>query len=204
MKKNLFLGLLSLVMVFLLVGCGPVKTPVQYNYTISDFKNSAKVNHSKTQLTLLVSGLLANPGYQTSDMQYLIKPYQLQSYANNHWVAPPSDLLVSLISDQIRQKGYFKAVVGSSFLGEADYRLDIKLLVLQQEFLQPVSQIRLNLQASITDNKTLRVLASREFHALTDAADNSPYGGVLATQCAANQLAQEIADFTVTEINRHR
>lgn len=199
MKRRAFLCLIPILFV---VGCA-VKTSPQYTYTISDIKSPVGKENPKTQLTLLVANIVANPGYQTSDMLYVIKPYQLQPFANNHWVAPPADLLTSLISERIRNANYFKAVVGSTFPEDAAYRLDIRLLVLQQEFLQPVSEVRMSLQATLTNNAERRVVASREFHTVVEASENSPYGGVLATQHAARMLSQEIADFVVSEVKKN-
>ena len=187
---------------FLLSACGltsPVKTPRESTYAISGPYLSIP-SYSKTSLTLLVSTPIASSGYQSRGMIYIQMPYRLKSFANNRWVAPPAEMLLPLIAERLRSYGYFKAVVTPPFAGVTNYRLSTRLLVLQQEFLRPTSLVRLVMQATIVNNTTNRVIASRRFQVMFSAPDNNPYSGVLATNRAADLVSKQISNFVIQSI----
>jgi len=197
-------GGLLIMITLLLTACGildPVKLPTVSRYTIANIKPVSIPSRSKTRLTLLVSLPIASPGYQSSRMVYVDIPYKLKTYANNRWVASPAEMLMSLLARQLRSKGYFYAVVTPPFSGVGNYRLDTRLLVLQQEFLRPTSVVRLVMQASLVNNTTNRVLASKRFQVLVNAPENNPYSGVLATNKAANILSKRIARFVTQSVS---
>lgn len=182
-----------------LSGClGPVDLPAQKTYTISDL-HPKSIRHypSKTKLTLLVSLPVASSGYTSSKMMYLSLPYELKAFADNRWIAPPARLLLPLFADALRRQHYFHAVVVSPFSGSADLTLKTDLVILRQEFLKPMSQVRLVVSASLINNETHAVVASRQFQALINAPGNDPYSGVLATNKAAASVARSLAKFVV-------
>ncbi|EKD91769.1 MAG: hypothetical protein ACD_29C00390G0002 [uncultured bacterium] len=130
-------------------------------------------------------------------MIYVTVPYKLKPYANNRWVAPPADLLLPLLTQSLRSIGYFRAVVTSPFSGMTTYQLNTRLLMLQQEFLQPISQVRFILEVTLMQSLTGKIISNRVFSIVVSAPNNNPYGGVLATNQAANALSKQIAQFVV-------
>ncbi len=193
-----------LVLTVFLGGCSfsPVKIAPESNYTITQWpQNNAVQGQSKSSKTILITTPVAAPGYESSNMIYVMVPYQLRSYANHHWVSSPAQLLLPLLANHVRARGYFKGVVTSPFSGGTSYQLNTQLLVLQQEFLQPESVVRLTMQATLLSGVTGKMIASRVFEAVIPAKNNNPYGGVLATNKAANQVLTQIAYWTVTKIN---
>ncbi len=194
-----FLWFFSLVpMVFLLTSCGPIKTPPSSSYLISNLNLGKMPTTAKTNLTLLVSNPIANSGYQTSAMIYMITPYELKVFSNNRWVAPPAQMLLPIIVQALREQGYFYAVVAPPFSGLTNYRLDTQLIKLQQEFLLPTSRVRLVMQATLISNVSNKVVATRLFEAMVSAPANNPYSGVLAANQAASMISQAIARFSVS------
>ena len=141
--------LLLLFSMLLLTQCSvfsPVKLQPNSNYTISNLPNSnnqnLKLKQTASSKTLFLASPSAASGYNTNDMIYITVPYKLKSFANNHWVAPPADLLSTLLANALRRQHYFHAIVTPPFSGLATYQLNTQLLVLQQEFLQPESRNR--------------------------------------------------------------
>lgn len=190
-----------------LAGCNlsPLKVAPESHYTITAWP--AKIitaQHVTSQNTILVTTPVAASGYASSKMIYVLIPYRLQSYADHRWVAPPAELLLPLLADQLRATKQFKAVVTSPFSGGVTYQLNTQLLTLQQEFLQPKSQVRLTIQVTLVHAVDEQVLASRVFEVLVPTPQNNPYGGVLATNLAAHQVMQDIAKFVVKNINHSR
>lgn len=195
-----FNSLIITMMIIFLAGCGPVKMPPVSTYTISGVPTTVKVRRTRTNRTLLVSVPVASPGYQSNKMAYVTVPFRLRYFSRNAWVAPPAEMLVSLLTNTLTKTNSFKAVVTTPFAGVVNYRLDTHLLMLQQEFLHPTSQVRLIIQATVINNQTSRVMASHRFQAVVDAPQNNPYSGVLATNEAAAKLSQQITQFVLNTV----
>lgn len=186
----------------LLSACGlstPVKLPPESFYAISSSYIPVP-KHTKTSLTILVSQVVADSGYQSSNMLYVQQAYKLRKFANHRWIAPPAEMLLPLLAQRLRAYGYFKAVVVPPFSGVTNYHLDTRLIILQQEFLQPTSLVRLVMQATLVNNVTNRVVASRRFQAMVSAPENNPYSGVLATNKASQIIAKRISKFVIQSI----
>lgn len=192
--------ILILCLAMTLNACAPIRVKPTVTYSIMNLKATRSPIRAKTRKTILVSLPVASPGYQSNKMIYENIPYRLLSYVNNEWVAPPANMLLPLIAQSLRNKGYFKAVVTSPFSGVTTYRLDTQLLMLQQEFLQPVSQVRLMMQVTLINNSTDQVIASKRFQIKMKAPENNPYSGVLATNKAASQVTQQISNFVINAV----
>ncbi|EKD78055.1 MAG: hypothetical protein ACD_42C00062G0004 [uncultured bacterium] len=179
----------------------PIQVPVESHYTITQWpiKTASKSfsNKSISSKTLLITTPIASPGYDSASMIYVLVPYQLKSFANHRWVAPPADLLLPLMANRMRATKYFRAVVTSPFPGSATYQLNTQLLTLQQEFLQPQSQVRLVMEATLINFATGRVIASRVFQAVIPVEENNPYSGVLATNQAASIVIKNMSAFVI-------
>lgn len=195
MMKGLRIGLVLLISVFF-VACGPVNVPPVSSYAITNLNPAPTSHYAATRYTILVSSPSASPGYQTSSMIYMVKPYELKSFADNQWVAPPAQMLLPLLVQSIRKTGHFAAVVSPPFAGLTNFHVDTQLLKLQQEFFTTPSVIRMSVQASLVSNLTSRVVASRLFEVIIPTQKDNPYGGVVAANQAANQIAERIAQFT--------
>lgn len=192
-----------LIFAVVLSGCSlaPIKLAPESNYTITQWPEESYIEKQSTSnKTILITTPVAAPGYESPNMIYVMVPYQLRSYANHHWVSSPAQLLLPLLANHVRARGYFKGVVTSPFSGETAYQLNTQLLVLQQEFLQPESVVRLTMQATLMSGVAGKMIASRVFEVVVPAKNNNPYGGVLATNKAANQVLAQIARWAVVKI----
>lgn len=185
-----------MALMLLVTGCA-VKVQPMSTYVLNVPTTAATLTTPQTRYVLLVSNMVANPGYKTSRMIYVTAPGYLREYARNSWVAPPAQMLMPLIAERIESKHYFKAVVTPPFVGRSDYRLDTRLIVFQQEFIQPVSQVRCVVQALLINNNTSKVMASQQFQAIVPAPGNNPQSGVSAANQAASQLSEQIAQFVI-------
>lgn len=201
MKKSVKFFLLSLLIV--LAGCA-VKLPQMCIYLLTSSKAPfpARIKYQSTHDTLLVTPMAANPGYDKKKMVYMTDPAHLNYYTRHEWVAPPAKMLTPLIIDRIQDMGYFRAVVTPPYMGKTDYRLETRLIVLQQEFLGSASQVRCMVQANLINVKTKMIVSSQRFQAVVPAAGRDPQSGVVAANVAANRIAAEIAHFTVEAINK--
>ena len=179
---------------------GPVKTDQISVYTLKVPQDINIPRSSRSVKTLLVTLPVANPGFSSSNMVYVMVPYNLRYFSQHRWVAPPTEMILPILADVIRAKGYFKAVLVPPFSGITTYRLDTNLITLQQEFIQPTSQIRLAMQVSIINNTTNKVVASRRFQVLLPTSANNPYSGVLTANKATDKMAHQIARFVLRSV----
>lgn len=187
--KKLFLATL-----ICLTACSPVKTKPVNTYQLENL-GQVSTKSNTINKTLMVGFPVASAGFKNSKMLYTKKPFLLQSYAQNEWVAPPAKMLLPLMLETLRNTHRFKAVVAAPFVGEADYRLDTQLLELQQDFLQQPSQVRLVIAAQLVNTDTDKVIASERFAAFEPAPTDNAYGGVLAANRATEKVLAKLATF---------
>ncbi|MFA5959553.1 MAG: hypothetical protein WC785_03480 [Tatlockia sp.] len=198
MRKTALLFLVSL----LLIGCSAVKTPVSNQYKLTAYSQQ-QFAKSPIQRSILVTLPEAVAGYQTEEMLYMKKPFELTAFANNAWVDQPANMLFPLIVQSIQRSGYFYAVASSPHAELTDYRLDTQLIELQQNFLKNPSVISLVVKVVLTDMRDNHVIASRLISEHICSPSASPYGGVVAANRAAELFTAETTRFVIAEARKN-
>jgi cholesterol transport system auxiliary component len=186
------------------VGCmslSPRQHAPTANYVLNAVASDVPVSKN-TGLVLLVSDTKSSPGYADMRMVYMDKAYQLKSFANSRWVDTPARMLSPLIVQTLQNTHHYKAIVAPPYVGMTGLRLDTELLVLQQEFFRKPSQVRLKLRAQLVNAVTETVIATRQFQVVENAAEETPYGGVKAANCAMATLLSQLANFCVSASGR--
>jgi cholesterol transport system auxiliary component len=89
----------------------------------------------------------------------------------------------------------FHAVALTPSTAAADLRLDTVLVRLEHDFSSQPSRVRFTLRAYLIDDKTRRVVATREFDSTAPSASEDPYGGVVAANGAVLQALDELAAY---------
>lgn len=192
-----------IVLSSILSGCGlstPVDVPEVRMYTLSNVQPTALALQHRSAKTLLVSLPIPDPGYQSSAMIYEPLPFDLRKFANHQWAAPPAQMIMPLLAQAITNRGYFNSVVTTPFAGLADYRLDSRLIALEQNFIEPISREQLVLQETLTNNTTNKVIASKLFSVYVSAPQNNPYSGVVAANKAVNIVTAQVARWVVAKV----
>ena len=144
---------------------------------------------------LLVSLPQAEPGFETSRMVYVRRPYELEHYAMNQWADTPARMLTPLLVQALGQTGMWGGVVPLPASVRGDYRLDLRGLALQQEFLKQPSRVRVVVRAQLIDLKESKVVGTRAFEAAEEAPSEDAYGGVLAANRAIATMLDHIASW---------
>ena len=161
-----------------------VEQPVYYAL---DFNRTAPVvTHSAAAAKpkLIVTPTQAAAGFDTAHIIYMQRPHELEFFSKNEWVDTPARMLTPLIVSVIAQRDEFGAVMPTPSAAVGDMRLDTEIIALQHEFVSRPSAVRFVLRAYVVDNKTRRVLASRDFSKVVLAASDNPLGGVNAANKA--------------------
>lgn len=190
-----------LIMGFCIIACSPVKAPVTNEYKLEKY-SARRLASQFSPVSILITLPEAVTGYQTQDMLYVNKAYELSPFAHNAWIGPPADMLFPLLMQSIQRSGYFYAVASSPNASETDYRLDTQLLNLEQIFLTKPSQIHFACKIVLTHVSDNRVVASGIIDKKIPCADNTPYAGVLAANKAVEMFTAEATAFVVHHTQR--
>ncbi|MBN9225711.1 MULTISPECIES: ABC-type transport auxiliary lipoprotein family protein [Legionella] len=198
--KKLTVFLISLSVV-LLSACSPVKVSVKNQYQLSAY-STKQLAKNPLPVTLLVTAPEAAAGYQTEQMLYIKKPFELEAFAKNAWVNPPADMLYPLILQSLQRANLFKAVTSNAYTLGVDYRVDTQLLSLEQNFLKKPSVLELSVKMVLTHVSDNRVLASRIVNLQIPCPSDTPYGGVIAANKATQLFTASLARFVVSHIQQ--
>jgi cholesterol transport system auxiliary component len=198
--KKLTFGL-AFLLLNLLSACSVKSIENQYKL---DSYSSKVYSAAKSPITILVSQPEASAGYQSEQMLYIKKPFGLNPYAKSAWIAPPANLLAPLITQSLYDSHYFYAVVSPTYGDTTDYRLDTQLLELQQNFLCKPSRIELVIKVVLTQVREGRIIGSRIIRTQIDCPQESPYGGVIAANLAAEKFTQITTRFVIQHIKNSK
>lgn len=148
--------------------------------------------------TIMLSMPRAAAGFDTKQIAYVRLSFQLEYFSLSQWVAPPTTMLLPLMSHALERTGEFKAVLQSPSGASGQLRLDLEIVRLQQEFFRAPSQVHFTLRAHLIEIASRRVIAWQEFDAAVAAASEDPYGGVVAANQVIRLLVEQVADFCVS------
>jgi cholesterol transport system auxiliary component len=151
---------------------------------------------------LLVSQPQAEPGFETQRMVYVKRPYELEYYALNQWADTPVRMFTPLLVQALNQNDAWHAVIPLPSSIRGDYRLDTYGFLLQQEFLQQPSRVRVMVRTQLVDLKESTILSTRAFEGVENATSENPYGGVQAANRAVAALLDQMASW-LRECVRH-
>lgn len=200
MKKNGILLVLGTCC--LLVACSPVKMPIEAQYKLLSY--SAKREAHSSHATILVSQPEAVADYQTEQMLYIKKPYELNHFAHNAWVTSPPNMLYPLILLSLEQSHYFAAVASGAYADKTDYRLDTQLLAFQQNFLFHPSRMEFKAKVTLSHVDDGQVIASEIISQHIKCQEDTPYGGVVAANLASLRFTKQVTQFAIRYIEQDR
>ena len=145
--------------------------------------------------TLMVSAPRAAPGFDSRHMVYMREKHRLEHFARNEWVDTPARMLAPLIVAALVPGAAFSAVLTAPSPAMGDLQLDTDSLRLHQDFSSVPSRVRFALRATLTDSRTRRVLAWRDFEQVVPALADTPEGGVEAANRAVQLALVQMAAF---------
>ncbi|OGT36496.1 MAG: hypothetical protein A3F11_11965 [Gammaproteobacteria bacterium RIFCSPHIGHO2_12_FULL_37_14] len=197
------LRILLYINMMLLSSCSlfsPVKMEAESNYILNTIPHPVKTQQ-KHPITLFVSLPETVPAYNTTQMAYTIKPYQIAYFIKNRWAETPSQMLHPLIVQTLQNTGYFHAIVTPPFIGNYDYVLNIQILQLQQNFTYHPAKLQLTWRVQINKIATGKVIATKLFSVRETIPQKSPYGGVIAANRATEKLLAQLVEFCLQKIH---
>lgn len=145
--------------------------------------------------TLIINPPHAAAGYDSQRIIYVRKDHKLEYFAHSEWVDPPARMLAPLLVAAFSRTSAFEAVALTPSAAAADLRLDTELIRLEHDFAVQPSRVRFTLRAYLIDDKTRRIVTSREFDATVPSESENPYGGVVAANRAVRTALDELAAY---------
>ena len=184
----------------LLAVCGcsvlrPSPTPHPAFYSLEGAPGAAPAASTPMAPTLIVNPTRAAAGFDSQRIIYVRESHKLEYFAHSEWVDPPARMLAPLLVAAVENSGAFRAVVLMPSGAAGDLRLDTEIIRLQHDFRTQPSAVHFTLRAYLVDDKTRRVLAWREFNAAVPAANEDPYGGVVAANRAVQAVLENLSAF---------
>ena len=147
--------------------------------------------------SIRLNPVIAAAGFDSAQIIYIRKPYQLESYAYHRWVEPPARMLEPLLERMLRGSGLFSAVVGPNTAVQTDLQLDVELLHLQQVFTDEGSEVQLAVNVSLVNLVRAQLIASQRFSVTEPVREATPYGGVQAANHATARFLTDLRTFLV-------
>ena len=90
---------------------------------------------TRTQpISLMVLQPETNPAYNTTQMAYTKKPFEVSYFAENRWIETPGQMLQPIIVQTMQRTHHFRAVITPPFIGSYDYILNTQILEFQQDY----------------------------------------------------------------------
>jgi cholesterol transport system auxiliary component len=198
MKKYRLIHVMCAVLVLTGSGCLSLRTdsPEVRTYHLS--LNGLSNNILPKQIdgpVLLVSPPQAEPGFETQRMVYVKRPYELEYFSVNQWADSPVRMLTPLMVQVLNQSGPWRTVIPLPSSISGDYRLDVFGFLLQQEFLQQPSRVRITARLQLVGLKESTILGVRAFEVVENAPCENAYGGVQAANRAVAGLLDQIVSW---------
>lgn len=193
--KSWFAGPACVLLALTASGCFPTRTESPPTHTFRLSLDSERPEARPPDINgpiVLVSMPLAEPGYETTKMVYLKRPYELEPYAVNQWADTPARMFASLMVEKLSRTGAWRAVVPPSGSIRGDFRLDTYGFSLQQEFLQDPSRVRMSVRAQLIDVRDTRIVGTRAFETVVNTPSGDAYGGVVAANQAVAALLDDL------------
>jgi len=195
------LGILALgAMLTACVMPRPAEGPV-HTYLLSPEKgtwDNPPSGNKQGQGVLLLSVPQAEPGFDTPRMVYLTRPHEVSYYATNQWAETPARMMGTLLVQWLEKSGLWRVVVPIPSSVRGDYRLDTQGLVLQQEFSQRPSQVRVGFRLQLVRLGDQIVVGTRRFEVVEPAPTDDAYGGVVAANRAVAALLDQVTVWLVS------
>lgn len=198
--------LLPVVALCLLVaGCAPgllqrAGTQADHTYLLAWEGERGVPPGPATGPDLLVSPMLAAPGFDGSDMAYVRSPHEIAYFAHHRWVDAPARMLDPLLLRAAEDTGLFHSVLAPGSGADIDLRLDSRLLHLRQVYLGRSGELQLAVRLVLIEFASGRALAERVIEVSEPLDRFTPYEGVEAANRAVAAVLAGVQDFLARQV----
>lgn len=203
---SLALVLGALALPWLVAGCAPFQQAPQESPSLHVLQPGAPSTTALRRSVVVVEVNVprATPGFDTPRIAYVERPYAIEYFSRSEWTDTPARMLGPLLARALEESGAFRAVVLAPTSVQAELRLDVELVRLQQDFTVKPSRADLALRVQVVDLTARRVLATRVVEETEPAATQDAYGGVAAANVALRRALERTVAFVAGEASAIR
>jgi cholesterol transport system auxiliary component len=200
MKFNLIKATWSALCILQLSGCG-LFSPVNMttDKSVLDSIPHDLPNEQTRAATLLVLIPQGQPVYDTTQMAYATHAHQIAYFSRNEWAAPPSQMMLPLIVETIRNTRYFSDVLAAPDFGRHTFALRSELLELKQDFTSNPATLKLTMRFYLIRAATDRVIATKNISMSVPMRERTPYAGIVAANEATENVLRALVKFLVEQ-----
>lgn len=174
----------------------PIKTTPQTSYVINTIPSN--IPHCRsTTFNLSVNKPRASAAYNTTQMVYSEKPYQLGYFVKNRWAETPPQMFQPLIIKALENTHSFSSVISSATNNQYDYLINTEVVELQQDYVHSPHAVCFKLRAEIINAKNNTLVNSEELTVTQNMSQDTPYSGVIAANQATAIMLNKLADFVL-------
>ena len=165
-------------------------------------KLPAELPRGKTHAgTLLILTPEAGPLYDTVQMAYQIRPYEIAYFSQTEWAERPTLMLHPLLVRTLQDGAYFSAVATPPFIGHYTHALRTELVTLLQDFTAEPPTLRLTLRFQLVAAAGSETVATKEISVREPMREKSPYAGAVAANDATAKALRELAEFVQAQVS---
>jgi cholesterol transport system auxiliary component len=146
--------------------------------------------------SLLVVVPQTQPIYDTTQMVYSIRPYEIAYFSQTEWAEKPSRMIQGLLAQTLRNTRYFSAVLTPPYSGRYTHVLRSEILELRQDFTSQPAMLQLAMRFELS-GATGQLIAAKEISVREPMRGKDASAGVVAANDATAKLLRELARFVV-------
>ncbi len=145
--------------------------------------------------TLLVLEPQTRTVYDTTQMAYETRPYEIAYFSRTEWAERPSRMVQPLLVQTLQRAHCCNAVVTPPFMGHYTHTLRTEIVSLQQDFTSDPPALQLMLRVQLTAEASNEVLGTREISVRAPMQERTPHAGAVAANNAMANALKELAEF---------
>ena len=168
----------------------PIKSTKENTYVLNTVPAVQKKQRQDS--VLLVLPVEVDNLYDTTDMAYSDKPYQISYYGKNKWAESPGLMFQQLIVQTLQKAHHFKAVMLPPYVGEEHYALKTHIIELLQDLHADTPIVKFKVRIQVLKMPSMRIVAARQFAVTERMLEITPVAGVIASNRAVAQVQAQI------------
>ena len=137
------------------------------------------------------------PVYDTTEMAYMTRPYEIAYFSQHEWAEPPAQMLQPLLVGTLQNTRFFSAVLTPPYAGRHSFALRTEIRELIADFTSEPAALQLSLRFQLSEGATGAVVATKDISIREPMQQKTPYAGVVAGNDATAKALLELARFVV-------
>src|SRR6266568_508289 len=156
---------------------------------------------SSNGAVLVVYPPQTRPVYDTTEMAYMTRPYEIAYFSQHEWAEPPAQMLQPLLVGTLQNTRFFSAVLTPPYAGRHSYALRTEIRELIADFTSEPAALQLSLHFQLSEGATGAVVATKDISIREPMQQKTPYAGVVAGNEATAKALLELARFVLEKAN---